>query len=225
MTRVPTIALLFFNISLVGCATTKPMTLSPASAPATLPSQPAGDSDVKKPFMFNEAPLPAGYPKPGPVGRVIVKHYPASRMARVEQPAAKGGNDGDLFRPLFNHIKKEKIEMSTPVAMNYSTDTPGDPKPVAMAFVYATPDLGKPGVDGVVQVLDVPPATYVSIGVRGSYSAEHYQSALKVVDEFLRAHQSEYQRAGPPRYLGYNSPFVPWFLRFGEVQVPVTTLP
>ena len=26
---------------------------------------------------------------------------------------------------------------------------------------------------------------------------------------------------GPPRYLAHNSPFVPGFLKFGEVQLPV----
>ena len=29
---------------------------------------------------------------------------------------------------------------------------------------------------------------------------------------------------GPPRYLAYNSPFVPGFLKFGEVQLPVANI-
>ena len=55
-----------------------------------------------------EAPLPEGFPGPGPLGRVVVKNYPKYRAARVE-----GGNS---FWTLFQHIKRNDVQMTAPVA-------------------------------------------------------------------------------------------------------------
>jgi hypothetical protein len=169
--------------------------------------------------MFDEASLPKGYPAPGPVGQIIVKQYPAARIA-----VNRGSDQDSMFMPLFNHIKKREIAMSSPVEITWSDPQakPAESKPTAMAFVYREPGLGAPGVDGKVEVLDVPPQTFLSIGVRGSYNREHLVEGVKALRSWLAAHSTEYREAGPPRYLGYNSPFVPWFMRFGEVQIPVT---
>ena len=35
------------------------------------------------------------------------------------------------------------------------------------------------------------------------------------------AKHPEWAAAGPPRSLAYNSPFVPWFAKYSEVQIPV----
>jgi hypothetical protein len=176
----------------------------------------------KHPFMFNEARLPKGYPAPSPVGQILVKHYPAARIA-----IARGGDQNGMFMPLFNHIKKHDIAMSSPVEITWSDPQaqPSQAKPQTMAFVYQEPDLGTPGMDGSVQVIDVPAQAFLSIGVRGSYDRQHLVEGVKKLREWLTAHATEYAAVGPPRYLGYNSPFVPWFLRFGEVQLPVRPLP
>lgn len=189
-----------------------------------------------------EADLPKGFPPPGPVGEVVVKDYPAYRAARTSMAAA--GQNG-AFRVLFNHIQSHDIPMTAPVEMTYRreadgkaapqgpttkpttepvatkpADGAGDLAPAAMAFLYATTDVGKGGKDGDVDVVDVPALTVVSVGVRGSYTAERMAGALKRVDAWLARHK-EYSADGPPRYLGYNSPFnLPWML-YGEVQVPV----
>lgn len=52
------------------------------------------------------APLPAGFPKPGPVGEIIIKQYPASRIAIVDRDQRHQGSGG-LFMPLFRHIEKK----------------------------------------------------------------------------------------------------------------------
>ena len=57
--------------------------------PLLLPAGCASNNEMKRPFMFKEAKLPAGFPAPGPVGEIIVKEYPhtgwrAFREVRVE---------------------------------------------------------------------------------------------------------------------------------------------
>ena len=47
-----------------------------------------------------------------------------------------------------------------------------------------------------------------------------YTEGLALVEEWLGG-QAEFVRTGPPRFFGYNGPFTPWFMRYGEVQVPV----
>ena len=174
--------------------------------------------------MFDEAKLPKGYPAPGAVGDVIVKEYPAARAAVVKAADVKGGAKNGMFWPLFNHIKKNQIDMSSPVDMTWSPPAPdGTPaKPQTMAFIYGDPALGQTGTDGIVHVVDLPPVTVVSICIRGDYDETHFDQGLTKLNKYLTDHPGKYKPAGPPRYLGYNSPFVPPFLRIGEVQLPVT---
>ncbi len=129
-----------------------------------------------------------------------------------------------MFRALFQHISSNDIPMTSPVDMSYgadvdSADQAGE-RMTSMAFLYRTPELGPVGTDGVVRIEDIPPRAYASTGVRGAYSARHFSEGLERVEKWL-AVQSDWQDDGAARYLGYNSPFVPWFMRYGEVQVPV----
>jgi hypothetical protein len=50
------------------------------------------------------------------------------------------------------------------------------------------------------------------------------RKGMTTLKAWLAAHP-EWSAAGPPRMLAYNSPFVPWFLKFAEVQVPLTRRP
>ncbi len=189
--------------------------------------------------MIREAKLPADFPPPGPTQQVIIKHYPPCRMATVRRSEVDGKGDDRLFMPLFNHIQSRKISMTSPVVMDFvaapaGTSAPAtsasasaapaiEPAqpPVAMSFVYATTQTGQVGTDGLVSVHDAPAMTVLSVGVRGSYDAVRFRLGMKLIAQWLTAHAGQYEIVGPPRFLGYNSPFVPWFLRFGEVQVPV----
>jgi effector-binding domain-containing protein len=181
---------------------------------------------LTKPFMFREAMLPAGYPPPAPVGEVVVKSYPASRVAIVRSAEMGGADSNQMFQPLFEHITKNDISMTTPVVMDYqpgaATAATDPAQPASMAFVYADTTLGTPGVDGDVRVEDLPAITVVSIGVRGSYDDEaQFRVAIDQLRKWLADNADEYESAGVPRVLGYNSPFVPRFLRYGEVQIPI----
>ncbi len=172
-------------------------------------------------WYFDEAPLPEGWPELTPVGAVEIRAYPTYRAAVVTEDSTSAGQS-QMFGPLFRHISSNDIPMTAPVDMTYesSGETAADDRMTAMAFLYRTPDLGPLGTDGVVRIEDVAPQTYVSTGVRGSYNDQHFADGLARVRAWLDAH-GDWRVDGPPRYLGYNSPFVPWFWRYGEVQLPV----
>jgi len=203
----------------------------PATAPATAPATQPG----AKFRLIREAPLPDGFPEPAPVGKVVLKDYPAYRLARTTM--ADLDQDG-AFMTLFRHIEANDIKMTAPVEMTYEAAKAGEkgvakddagkkPRPRSMAFLYQGTDIGKPGKpddDGKVEVVDVPAMTVLSIAVRGAYSEAQMETGLQKLQAWLAEHP-EYEIAGPPRMLGYNSPFVPAFLRYGEVQLPVKQKP
>ena len=182
------------------------------------------DPEPSQPMMISEAKLPAGFPAPGPVGEVIVKTYPAHRLART---AAGAGGDDRMFMRLFGHIKRNEIAMTAPVTMDWAGEPAEQGGPESMAFLYAEPDLGKAGPDpadaGVV-VEDVPEATVASIGLRGGYGEKTFKKGSEQLDAWLAAHP-EWEPAGPPRMLAYNSPFVPGFLKYAEIQRPIRPAP
>ena len=166
---------------------------------------------------INEAPLPEGWPELTPVDEIQVKQYPVYRAAVISDET--DGTQNGMFRPLFNHIKREDIAMTAPVEMTYDGD-----KQASMAFLYRNPDMGTPGSDAEdqrVQVKDIDQQTAVSIGVRGSYTKENFDEAVAELNAWLDDNKGQWQADGEPRYFGYNSPFVFGFLRYGEVQIPV----
>ena len=124
-------------------------------------------------------------------------------------------NSSQMFRTLFNHIKKNDIKMTAPVEMTF--DDRGES---SMAFLYRAADLGKLGKDGDVQVVDIPANTVLSIAVRGDYSKDNWEVNVVKLNEWLDEHE-EWEASGLPRYFGFNSPFVPKFLRYGEIQIPI----
>lgn len=169
-------------------------------------------------WYIHEAKRPPGWPVLTPVGEVQVKEYPSYREAVVTSEVGDS-KQGVMFRELFSHIKKNDIAMTAPVNMTYD---PSDDKPVmrSMAFLYDVPERGDVVAEGKVIVRDVGTRQVVSVGVRGSYSDDPFDAALGKLKSWLDA-QQKYAADGPPRYLGYNSPFVPFFWRYGEVQIPV----
>lgn len=72
----------------------------------------AGTSEI-------DTPLPEGYPDPTPPGAIEIKRYPSVRRAEVSGRvlADLGMNSG--FWPLFRHIERRGIEMTSPVEMDY----------------------------------------------------------------------------------------------------------
>ena len=163
-----------------------------------------------------EAPVPAGFPAPSPVGVVEIKKLPVYRMAKV----ANSGMGGNNFFTLFNHIKKNNIEMTAPVEMTM-TEKNGKYTESSMAFLYQETTLGKVGPQGNVAVLDTTECTVVSVGMRGSPSSENIESARRWLLEKIKNTPEAYEIAGELKVMGYNSPFMPEKLRYYEVQLPL----
>jgi hypothetical protein len=160
-----------------------------------------------------EAPLPDGFPTYTPVGEIEVKHYPAYRRAETSGRVA--------FWTLFEHITSAGISMTAPVEMTYQEDGPPVGKERSMAFLYGNKNIGTPGQKGNVEVVDVPAATVVSLGMRGQRSDDGLTQAEQRLRSWLEHNKSQYEQSGPLRVMGYNSPFVARDRQFFEVQIPV----
>jgi SOUL heme-binding protein len=159
-----------------------------------------------------EAPMPEGFPAPGPVGEVVVKEYPSYRMARSSGSAA--------FGRLFMHIKRNDIPMTAPVEMTMDLTEDGRLRQRDMAFLYESPTKGRTGSTGRVTILDQGRSNVLSIGLRGPLTPEKLASARQSVETRL-ANTPGWRTAGDFRLMGYNSPFVPASQRFYELQLPV----
>jgi hypothetical protein len=170
-------------------------------ASCNLNADPAAEVKTS-PAYVDEAPLPRGWPQPGPYDRVTEKKYPAYRAAFTDGKGQTGA-----FWTLFTHIKKNDIPMTAPVEMAVETEDDGDVRRNSMAFLYQHDGVGKPGKNGPgVEVRDVPAATTLSYTWQGSDSKENIAKAKAALETALA------QRKVSPtgfRLLGYNGPGTP----------------
>jgi hypothetical protein len=169
-----------------------------------------------------DTPLPEGYPPPTPPGAIELKKYPGVRRAQVT-----GIRDGDSgFWPLFRHIERHGIAMTSPVEMDYRSDAEGrgiQPDGITMSFLYRRADMNRTGPDDRdrrVQVRDTEPVTVVSLGGRGSYSTRRVDQDVEKLRQWL-AQNPEWAVAGEPRALFYNGPTLTPGRKWLEVQIPV----
>jgi hypothetical protein len=176
-----------------------------------------------------EAPLPDGYPEPTPPGAIDVKEYPSVRRAEFRQESARGMNSRmNLgFWPLFNHISRNEIPMTSPVEIefdgvfeNLETLAPQPDGAWTMSFLYRSRELGPLGEDGTVRVVDTPALTVVSVGVRGSYGMGVARDGLALLKPWL-AEQEEWEPAGEPRIFHYNGPSIRDANKWSEIQIPL----
>ena len=172
--------------------------------------------------MRIESALPEGYPAPTPPGAIELKRYPAVRRAEVSGSADPDRGRNNAFWPLFQHIKRREIAMTSPVEMDYRDfSADGEPGSWTMSFLYRTADLGPTGRDGAVTVADAPAVTVISVGVRGRYDMGNYSAGIAALEQWLKDHADEWRRAGDGRAFYYNSPFVREADKWSEVQIPV----
>lgn len=176
----------------------------------------AGEARQFSPHL--ESPLPDGWPKPSLPGLIRIKSYPAVRAAWVR---ASAGNNRQ-FMTLFHHIQQRQIAMTGPVVMGYPAQTAGKPAESSdsMAFLYRRLDQDTKGQFGQVQVVDEEPMRVVSIALTGSYRERNFQAAAAKLRKWLQAH-TEWEPVGPVRVLAYNSPFMLFWQKYSEVQIPV----
>lgn len=205
-----------------------------ATAPATGASiRVGGDLEAKvekrgEDYLFGKAqrittPLPVGYPAPTPPGAIEIKHYPSVRRAEYDVSGVGRSSMNGGFWPLFFHIQRRDIEMTSPVEMDLR-GVKVDKRPSAnegtMSFLYRTKDLGALGEDGKVRIVDAPELTVVSIGVKGPYGIENLKSQFAALELWLAEHP-EWMQAGDPRTLSYNGPEVRDAEKWAELQFPI----
>ncbi|MCC5874606.1 MAG: heme-binding protein [Candidatus Sumerlaeia bacterium] len=173
-----------------------------------------------------DTPLPEGYPAPTPPGAIEIKTYPEVRRAEI---SGTGSRSGSGFMPLFRHIQRSDIAMTSPVEMDYAlagdSNTPTTNE-WTMSFLYRTQNLRETGVDEMddrITIRDVEPLTVVSLGGRGTYRNDRIESDLATLMGWLE-NQSDWELAGAPRALLYNGPtWRPW-QKWLEVQLPIRSV-
>lgn len=164
---------------------------------------------VEPPAYVSEAPLPKGWPAPGPYNEVAEKSYPKYRAA------VTSGSSGLSFWTLFGHIKKKDIPMTAPVEMKMEKN--GDAmKRVNMAFLYQNTEVGETGADGQkIEVKDIEQAKALSYAWMGDDSPEQIAIARKALEKALKEKEL---KAKSFRMLGYNGPGTPRQKRTYELQ-------
>ncbi|HLP85870.1 MAG TPA: heme-binding protein [Phycisphaerales bacterium] len=206
-----------------------------------------GDFHIAGEHMI-DTPLPVGYPAPTPPETVELKTYPTLRRAEVggERDGVKS-NGRAGFWPLFRHIQRRDIEMTSPVEMDFkgiaasaglSADAPvlaSDVKTEnvpavdindaqwTMSFLYRYTDQADAGVDPEdkrVLVVDTTPITVIAAGVAGSPNNRTVNKGVAALREFF-ASNPQYVPAGDIRGLFYNDPMVPENRKWAEIQIPV----
>ncbi len=170
-----------------------------------------------------DTPLPVGYPEPTPPGAIDLKTYPSVRLAEVGGSGNPDRGMNRTFWPLFNHIKKHDIAMTSPVEMRYAgmgSDAAAQPQAWSMAFLYRTPEMNATGVEGAVTVRDAEPVTVLAVGLKGDYSMSLVERGRRLLEEWLAANPG-WELAGDWRSLYYNGPSLLFWNKWAEVQVPV----
>jgi hypothetical protein len=171
------------------------------------PEAPAPAAQKPAPAYVDEAPLPEGWPKPGPYDQVSEKKYPAYRAAFTN-----GKGEMSAFWTLFAHIKKNDIPMTAPVEMAVDEEN----RQTSMAFLYQNGKVGTAGPDGTrVEVRDVPATTTLSYTWQGTDSKENVAKAKTALETALTERKKE---AKGFRLLGYNGPGTPRAKRTWELQ-------
>ena len=183
-----------------------PLLLLSALGCAETPVNPA-------PAYISEAPLPEGWPQPGPYDKVVEKLYPGYRAA------FSGGSGSTIpFFTLFAHIKRNNIPMTAPVELSMSQKD-GELEQSSMAFLYQNEKVGKPGADGTrVEVRDVPGFKALVYTWQGADSKESLAKAKAALDaELLKTQRT----AKAFKKLGYNGPDTPPAKRTWELQATI----
>ncbi len=187
----------FFLIPVMSLITSCVGQVDPAAAPA----------------YVNEAPLPKGWPKPGPYNEVTEKSLPAYRAAFTENTG-----EGTAFWTLFLHIKRNDIPMTAPVEMPMA-EADGKLSQAGMAFLYQNEGVGETGPDGSkVVVKDVPPTKVLSYTWQGPDTKANIATARAQLDAALAKRKMSPKSF---RLLGYNGPGTPRDKRTWELQAVI----
>ncbi len=170
----------------------------------------ANEAPEQKASYVDEAPLPSGWPDPGPYDRVTEKSYPAYRAAFTD-----GKGETSAFWTLFLHIKKNDIPMTAPVEMPMEMED-GRLGQSGMAFLYQNGKVEPKKRDGTkVEIRDVAAAKVLSYAWQGDDSKKNVAHAREQLEAELSKRDLE---SDGFRLLGYNGPGTPRDQRTWELQ-------
>lgn len=156
----------------------------------------------------------SAYPKTT-VGKIEIKDIPASLVmeASGQENATyfKDRGSGSSFMKLFRYIQSNNMPMTTPVEVNVNANT--------MRF-YADSETRDMKNTSDVNAMHLPARKVLSIGIRGSYNQENYDKGTQKLKQWL-SKQSDFTAINEPYAVFWDSPYVPFFLKHGEVHIPV----
>lgn len=152
----------------------------------------------------------------------------------VEGDFERVGNEG--FRRLFGYISGEnrgarKIAMTAPVEQQAASTriamtAPVEQQQVAgrwrIAFVLPKSydlDTAPQPTDERVTLAAVPPRRVSVVRYSGLWSEARYAAQLAALRAFMA--ERKLLAAGEPVFARYDPPFMPWFLRRNEIQIPL----
>ena len=154
----------------------------------------------------------AAYPKT-PKGTIEIKTIPAAKLMVAEAPGGYFDRSNDLFMRLFRYISANDVSMTVPVEAQIEK--------AQMKFYVGSGDSAKNlSEQAGVTVVNLPERTVASIGIRGSYTKEKFETNRDRLAAWLRENP-RYRAAGDAYAVYWDAPFVPWFMKHSEVHIPV----
>lgn len=173
-------------------------------------------------------------------GAIEVRDYDGYVVAETMVDGAfdEVGNEG--FRRLFAYISganrdARKIAMTAPVEQQAAGTRIAMTAPVEqqragdrwrIAFVLPasfTLDTAPAPTDARVSVAAVAPRRVVAIRYSGTWSEARYAEQLAGLQAFVA--ERGLVAAGEPVFARFDPPFMPWFLRRNEIQIPLAAAP
>ena len=155
----------------------------------------------------------AAYPMT-PAGFCEIKKLPAGTVLRTSMRGEYFDENNNLFRRLFDTINRNRVPMTVPVEAKMMPGT--------MVFYLDSAsakrkDLQLPA--GVIRQ-SLPPRAVASIGIRGGYTKESYESNLAKLRAWLKT-QRIYRVIGDPYAVYWNGPFTLAPFKRSEIHLPV----
>jgi len=143
-----------------------------------------------------------------------IKTLPPGTILRTSTRGEYFNENNVLFRRLFDTINQNRVPMTVPVEARM--------KPGTMIFYLDKGSIPRkdlklpPGVSRQ----NLPGRTVASIGIRGGYTRESYESNLAKLRAWLKT-QTRYRVVGEPYAVYWNGPFTLAPFKRSEVHLPV----
>jgi len=143
-----------------------------------------------------------------------IKKLPAASVLQTSSRGEYFQENNGLFMRLFQTINQNKAPMTVPVEAKMMPGT--------MVFYLDSAsakrkDLQLPA--GVIRQT-LPPRSVASIGIRGGYTKESYESNLAKLRAWLKT-QRNWRAAGEPYAVYWNGPFTLAPFKRSEIHLPV----